>query len=393
MNKLFYLSILIISFLACKTETKTEIENLEQLKTEKINNLANRYLELNRFSGVILVTKEDSIIYSNNFGLADYENKIPFSNKTSFKIGKISELIIANIIREMAIKDKFQLSDNISKYIPEIKSDLTINDLINHKPNSAIESSDKSEESDLDYDSLGLLIEKISGKSFQENIEEYSKDLELENTYFDKTDSTLAVGYLYHNYQGNGLELQKSPVSNSEKTFSKNGIKSTANDLTKIINSNSANKLEIEGYLENDGFSYSVVNNPQNKISIIVLSNRKHPVAKEISNSIDSILKDKEYRIPLARKQFDIDKKLLKKYSGSYSLNANMTLEVIDENDSLFVMMGPNKIHLKPQSENQFYMEQMDASMRFLRDTNNIVNEVVLLDGFLDGNRIKRIEK
>jgi len=56
-------------------------------------------------------------------------------------------------------------------------------------------------------------------------------------------------------------------------------------------------------------------------------------------------------------------------------------------------MMGPNKIHLKPQSENQFYMEQMDASMRFLRDTNNIVNEVVLLDGFLDGNRIKRIEK
>ena len=163
--------------------------------------------------------------------------------------------------------------------------------------------------------------------------------------------------------------------------------------MTKIINSNSANILEIEGYLENDGFSYSVVNNPQNKISIIVLSNRRHPVAKEISNSIDSILKDKEYRIPLARKQFEIDKKLLKDYSGSYSLNANMNLEVLNENDSLFVMMGPNKIHLKPQSENQFYMEQMDASMRFLRDTNNKVIEVVLLDGFLDGNRIKRIEK
>ena len=147
------------------------------------------------------------------------------------------------------------------------------------------------------------------------------------------------------------------------------------------------------GYLENDGFSYSVVNNPKNKISIIVLSNRKHPITKEISNSIDSILEDKEYRIPLERKQFDIDKKLLKEYSGFYSLNANMNLDVINENDNLFVIMGPNKIHLIPQSENQFYMEQMDASMRFLRDTNNKVEEVVLLDGFLDGNKIKRTEK
>ena len=392
-NKLFYLLILTISLLSCKTETKPEIENLEQLKTEKINSLANRYLELNRFSGVILVTKGDSIIYSNNFGLADYENKIPFSSKTSFKIGEISELIIVNIIREMAIKDKFQLSDNISKYIPEIESDLTINDLLNHKLNSAIESSDKSEKNDLDYNSLGLLIEKISGKSFQENIEEYSKDLELENTYFDKTDSTLAVGYLYHNYQGNGLELQKSPVLNSEKTFSKNGLKSTAYDLTKIINSNSVTELDIDGYIENDGFSYSAVHNPQNKVSIIILSNRRHPVAKEISNSIDAILEDKEYRIPLARKQFDIDKNLLKEYSGFYSLNENVNLEILNENDSLFVMMGPNKIHLIPQSENQFYIKETDGSMRFLRDTNNITNEVELLNGFLDGNKIKRIEK
>ncbi|OBX17602.1 hypothetical protein A9996_19225 [Gelidibacter algens] len=137
--------------------------------------------------------------------------------------------------------------------------------------------------------------------------------------------------------------------------------------MAKIISSNSVSELDIDGYLENDGFSYSIVNNPQNKTSIIVLSNRKHPVAKEISNSIALILEDKEYRIPLARKQFDINKKLLKEYSGSYSMNENMNLEVLNENDSLFVMMGPNKIHLIPQSENQFYMEQMDASMRFFK--------------------------
>ena len=387
MNKLFYLSILIISFLACKTETKTGIESPEQLKVERIDSLANRYLELNRFSGSILVTKGDSILYNNNFGLADYENNKSFSNKTSFRIGQTSEIIISNIIREMAIKDKIQLSDNISKYIPETKSELTINDLLNHKSNSVITSSDKIEESDLNYDSLGLIIEKVSGKSFQENIEKYCNALELENTYFQKASSDLAIGYLYHNYQGNGLELQKSPVSNSENTFS-NGLKSTANDLAKIISLNSENKLEIEGYIEDDGFSYSVVNNPQNKTSIIVLSNRRHPVAKEISNSIGSILENKEYRLPLSRMPFDIDKTILKDFVGNYSLNENVNFEVLHSNDSLFVLMGPNKTYLVPQSTNQFYMQQMDASMRFLRDSSEVLNRVTLSNGFIESEQI-----
>ncbi len=172
-NKIFYLSILIFSFISCKTETKIKSEILEKSKIVKIDSLANRYLELNRFSGVILVTNGDTIIYNTSFGLADYENKVSFSYKTAFKIGEISELVTSNIVREMAKKDKFQLSDKISNYIPEIQSDLTINDLLNHKTdlptiqsiqeqnpelkystveyvNLATQSSDKSDKSDLD---------------------------------------------------------------------------------------------------------------------------------------------------------------------------------------------------------------------------------------------------
>ncbi|WP_338359721.1 hypothetical protein [Yeosuana marina] len=93
------------------------------------------------------------------------------------------------------------------------------------------------------------------------------------------------------------------------------------------------------------------------------------------------------------RKPFKIDKNLLKEYSGTYSLNQNINFDILNENDSLFVMLGPNKIHLIPQSNNQFYMEQGDASIRFIRDSTNLVNEVVLLNGFLDGDKASRIEK
>ena len=416
MNKTFYLLIILLSIFSCKTNTKLRSEYLQIAKSDKIDSLANRYLDLNRFSGVILVTKGDRTIYNNSFGLADYENDKPFLDNTSFKIGEISELITANIIRKMAKNNELQLSDKVSDHLPKIKGDFTINDLLNHNTNLssiqtiqeqnpkleyatikfanlAAQSSDLARKSDLNYNILGVLIEKISGKSFQDNIENYGYNLGLENTYFQKSDSTLAVGYLFHNYRGKGLELQKAPVSNLNITFSSRGLKSTSSDLAKILMENSADKVDIDGFLENDGFSYSILSDPKTNTAVIVLSNRRHPVAKEISNSVFAILENREFRLPLSRKPVDIDKNLLEDYSGFYSLNENLNLEVLNENDSLFVVMGTNKIHLVPQSSNQFYMEQMDASIRFLRDSASSVNEAILFDGFLDGNRIKRVEK
>lgn len=216
----------------------------------------------------------------------------------------------------------------------------------------------------------------------------------MENTYFQKEDSSVAIGYLFHNYRGKGLELQQSPSFNPEIAFSSKGIKSTANDLMKIATTGVIKELEITGYLENDGFSYSLINQPKDKITIIVLSNRRHPVAKEISNSIEAILKDKEYKMPLSRKPFSINSKLLENYSGKYTLNENVSFEVVNAEDSLFVLLGPNKVALIPQSNNQFYMEDNDASMRFNRDSTGIINSVYLLNGFVDSQeKAVRIEK
>ena len=214
-KKIFYLSIFISSFTFCKKVTKSD--NLEHDKILKIDSLANRYLELNRFSGTIVVSKEEEVIYNQSFGFADYESKRPFSDKTAFKVGEITKVITDNLISRLVEQDKFLLTDGLSKFVTEIKSDLTINDLL---------SSSISEKSNDDYNTLGKLIEKVSGKSYQENLNEYNRDLGLENTYFQKEDSSLAMGYLFHNYRGNELELQKSPSYNLEKAFSSKGLKS-----------------------------------------------------------------------------------------------------------------------------------------------------------------------
>lgn len=412
-NRLISLSLFLLILSSCNTKAELAQSTPDQNKKIEIDRLGNRYLELNRFSGVILIAKSDSIIYKENFGLADYEYQKEFSDKTAFKIGEASELITRAIVEEFARKGNLKLNDKISYYIPEIQATYTIEDLINHKtrlphigaikeqhpdlPYSTIEyarlglnSPTNSEKSELEYNLLGLLIERISGLSYGQNVQNYSSALGLENTYFQKADSLLAVGHLYHNFRGNGLELQASPVADSDITYSSAGLKSTADDLLKIIRSKPAEEVQIHGFTENDGFSYSVQSDPQTATTVIVLSNFRHPVAGEISNSIRAILAGKEYRLPLLREPFAIDPELLNEYSGSYSLNAQMNIEVLAENDSLFVRMGPNKVHLIPQSQNQFYMAERDASLRFLRDSTRVVNAVELLDGFLDGNKISR---
>jgi|GEM_PF-1374384 len=370
-KKIFYLSIFILSFTFCKKETKSV--NLENDKNFEIDSLANRYLELNRFSGTIVVAKAGEVIYNQSFGFADYESKRPFSKETTFKVGQITKIVTDDLIRKLVAQDKLLLTDNLSKFDIGVKSELSINDLL---------ATNKSEENDIEYGVLVQLIEKVSGKTYQENLNTYCKDLGLKNSYLQKEDSSLAVGYLYHNYRGNGLELQQSPSVNLDEVFSI-GLKSTATDLVKIIQSNPID-LELEGYLENDGFSYSLSNQMDNDLSIIVLSNRRHPVAGEISNSIEAILKGKTYSTPLARKPFPIDSNLLNDYTGKYALNENVTFEVISAQDSLYVLLGPNKVALIPQSENQFYMLDNDAAMRFEKDSSNVVNSVRLLNGFID---------
>lgn len=406
------LSLLAISTLSCKTETVVE-EDITNSEMAMLDSLGTRYLELNRFSGAIVIGKEDSIIYRNYFGLANYDSEKPFSQLTTFKIGKLSELLTAHIVRKMVEEGKLQMTDSISKYLPEVEGDFSITDLLHHQtglPNlslmkeqypereySAVEFANMATDfpktsnySELDYNLLGLLIEKISGMSYQGNVEKYASELGLENTYFDKEDTTTAVGYLYLNHRGNGLELKESPQYNSEVAFSSTGLKATVDDVFKLISLNPDRAIETHGYLENDGFSYSVENNPHEKTATIVLSNRRHPVAKEIANIANSILQGQSHSLPLLRKSVKIDRKLLTDYAGSYALSPDMNLKVVSENDSLFVMMGPNKVHLIPQSPNQFFMAERDASLRFLRDSTNAVSEVELLDGFLEGNIIKR---
>ncbi|MEO1712928.1 MAG: hypothetical protein AAFU60_06295, partial [Bacteroidota bacterium] len=219
----------------------------------------------------------------------------------------------------------------------------------------------------------------------QEEFEQTLQEQGLQNTHLGPTEAPQATGYLFHNYRGEGLELQATPSLDSNQTATRLEIGSTPADLAQVARTKANESFHIHGYLENGGFGYSLVKE-QDQI-IIILSNRRHPVSEEMSRSISAILNGKAYQIPLPRKPQPVSSVDLNPLVGNYQLNEQIRFAVLARQDSLFVQMGPNTIYLYPQSKNQFYLPDQDAEMRFLRDSNGAVNEVQLLNGFMESEQ------
>ncbi len=413
-KRLTSLALLLFAITACRTEKKVTTEPYKSAETNKIDVLANRYLELGRFSGTILVAKHGSIIFNHSYGMADYESQKPFSDSTSFKIGRITELFTTQIIKEMDKKGMIDTKSRVQKYLPEIKLIYSIEDLVNHQsglPNikalekdipepeystigyanmASPDTSKSIQYSNLGYNLLGMVIEKVNNASYQQVIEQYFPN--YDNTYFEKKAKEQARGYQFYNAYGNGPVLVQSLSYDLEKAFSNSGIKSTAKDILKLIRLHPEKALDIHGFIKGDGFSYSL-SNEKSGLTIIVLSNRRHPVANEMSHSIKAIYEGAPYETPLLRKTVSIDTALLEEYAGHYEINSNFMVEIFTEKGSLFIKMESNNVSLLPQSENQFYMQENDAAIRFIRDSTNTISGAVLYNGFLKGKEIKKVEK
>lgn len=337
MRKITFLGLGIsaLCLFSCKESTKplagssTVVSSLE-MNPQKVDELGKRYNELGRFSGSIMVAEDGAVVYHEFFGKADNETGQPFSQNTVFSLGPFSELIHDNAWEQIEIqgqKDVFEA------------------------------------------DSKKAVLKLI-------------KELDLQNTFLQQeAPQHAATGYV-HSIGAKGPEAKPAPQDSLVQLWT-NSI-----DLQKLIRNIANESLIQDGYSETSGFSYAIRKN--GNLSVIVLSNRRHPVAGEMAESIEQLWQREAYQLPLPRKETTISPALLKEYAGSYSLGPNAELKVVAEHDSLFVLMGPQKVHLRPQSENQFFMNNSEAAIRFHKDSTGTVSSAELLDGFLVGNRIKK---
>ena len=277
-------SILVVSCQNTKSKENKEYSDL----IKKIDSISVD----NGFNGVILVTKDTTTIYSKAFGYSNLENKTPTNMENQFVIGSISKQITAVLVLSEYEKGNLKLDDKISQYLHDIKqpwaNEIDIHQLLTHTHgiNSidaplAFEPGSKFEYSQLGYELLAQILEKVNRKSFNELSTELFEEYELTNTFHpaNKIYKNLVKGY--------------EETENGKLEYVTNSLYNYAAAGSFISNAQDLNKWNVLLY------SGKLVNEKTLELMETRYATRLHPIFDKIEYGYGLLFKDGENDIQI----------------------------------------------------------------------------------------------
>jgi CubicO group peptidase (beta-lactamase class C family) len=220
----------------------------------------------NETGATALVARKGQVIYKKAFGMANLENNIPMQVDHVFRIGSITKQFTAVAILQLMEQGKLSLQDEITKFIPDYPTHghkITIEHLLTHtsgiqsytsmidfekqvtldlKPTELIDyfknepmefaPGTKWSYNNSGYFLLGYIIEKVSGKTYPQYIEEnFFKPLGMTNSLFG-SDSKI-VKNRAGAYEKDSTGFVNAPYLNMNLPYSAGSIQSTVEDLFK----------------------------------------------------------------------------------------------------------------------------------------------------------------
>jgi CubicO group peptidase (beta-lactamase class C family) len=263
-----------------------------------IENYLSGLLKSDEFSGVVLVAKNGSPIFTRAYGLASKEFDVPNRADTKFNLGSLNKLFTTIAIGQLADAGKLSFGDPIAKYLPDfpnrqaaekitIKHLLTmssgIRDFFGEKYEAmskdklrslkdflplfaseslAFEPGTKRQYSNGGFIVLGLIVEKASGENYFDYVRErIFKVAGMDNTDHYDADavvSNLAMGYSHNLGPGSGLAAgsgarRNNIFSRPVRGSSAGGGYSTVEDMLKFANALDSKKLPIPASLTSNG--------------------------------------------------------------------------------------------------------------------------------------------
>jgi len=417
----------------------------------KIDSLIEKAVQLNRFNGSALVSKNGKIIYEKSFGYQDVEKNILNTSNTIYQIGSTTKEFTAAVILKLAEQHKLSIDDKLSQYFPDFNrgDEITIKHLLTHtsgiyeilRDHTAFNESTKPRSKErmlsffinkpLDFDPgtqysycnsgyilLGLIIEKVTGKPYEQVVKDFIlKPLKMKHSGFDFAglqSPDKAIGYTKYT-----KTIKEASIPwDSTATFSAGSIYSTVGDLYRwhkgILSYTVYNKSSLEEattpYMKGYGlgcwidtiYNKKVVSHGGNilgftsyfgriqeeDVCIILLNNIFNHQIETIGLSILAILYNQPYSY------FDEIKLLpeeLEKYVGEYEVNADYKVKITRAGDQLFIQRNnlPG-IEIFTYKENTFFQKDDDIRISF-QNENGIINRITIIEGLSvkKGDKIK----
>lgn len=430
--KTLILSLLQISIVQAQQTEKPVLADPKTLQTN-IEKFVAPYLQMQDFSGAILISQNGKILFEKGFGLANSENHVPNTPTTRFRIGSLNKQLTAATILLLEEQGKLNTEDTVSKFFPDFPngSQIKIQHLLTHKSGlpkyvpyqagknlltsakllkiiGSLQPEAKPGErynySNAGFVLLGLIVEKVAGKNYPQFLtENVFEPLGMKNSGVG-FNQELAKGYV----TGIGTEIVPAPtldVFNYE-------VFSTVEDLNKwqiglhegkLLAPASLAKMTTD-YGDRYGYGLSVVKSPyryfghdgvtsgyngfvtyfpDEKLSIVYLGNIESGVLGELQSKIPSIAFGKDVATPKV-KEFgkNVEAKNFQNYVGRYEVFPGFYLDVKFENKTLS-LRGPMGafIALTPLSDNEFFYRHLYAKVTFVKDENQKIIRLDWTDG------------
>jgi CubicO group peptidase (beta-lactamase class C family) len=341
-----------------------------QTKVDKLDKLIGAYAEYGKFNGSVLVAEKGKVIYKKGLGLADMEWNIPNQPDTKHRLGSITKQFTSMLIMQLVEQGKLKLDVPISAYLPDYPKKngdvITLHHLLTHSsgiPNMTsfpgfdkdisrnsytpiqlvklfadstlqFKPGEKYSYSNSGYILLGYIIEKVTGKTYEQVLQEnIFTPLQMNNTGYDHHETLLknrAGGY-----EKKGWHYVNADFIDMSVPYAAGSLYSTVEDLylwdqalygnqllrkenmdllfTKHDPSgygygwgigemrlgNTAERIKTIGHSGGiNGFNTKLTRIPSDKSFIVLLNNTGGAPLNEMTNAIGAILYDKSYDLP-----------------------------------------------------------------------------------------------
>jgi CubicO group peptidase (beta-lactamase class C family) len=436
-----FITIFVAGFSVLKAQQPND--SLAQKLDEYLVSANNLY----KFNGSALIAEKGKIIFQKSFGFKNVATHSLNDSSSIFQIGSVTKQFTATVILKLQEEGKLSVQDKLSKYFPEFKyaDEIRLENLLMHTSgiynytndiddnDSAIVCNPVNKQLLLDmifkrpldfkpgtkfaYDNsgyylLGLIIEKVTGKSYEQNIRDIIfTPLQMTHSLFDfrnSKDTNIAIGYKKLNEKEQSIAQRWD----STVTYAAGGIFSTTGDMYrwakavagKEILSAASWKTAFMPHMEHYGYGWFIDSlygekfvshsgglpgfmsdftyYPDKDVTIILLNNEGYygEGLTGINAGISAILFHKPYELMRTHYEIKLADAVLKKYVGEYAFDKKHHAFVTLENNSLQIEApagGLPKSPLFAQDETTFYLKVIDARIEFIKDAEGNVTELI----------------
>jgi len=424
-----------------QVDFQASAKNEKRLETQ-VNAYVKPYLDVGGFNGSVLIAKKGKVLLSKGYGMANYELGVPNSPQSKFHIASVSKTFTAAAVMLLEERGLLKVGDSLTKFIPDYPNGdkITVHHLLtntsgianindfpeydawskfSHTPEDLIEKFKNKPldfkpgergytESNSNYNLLAFIIEKLSGKSYGEFLEEnIFAPLNMKDSGHDNRPEAVlknrASGYV----PAGVSEIKNAPFLDWSIKTGNGSIYSTVEDLykwdrslytEKILKKATIEKMFREGYGWFDskrfnrrairmngrspGFQSEIQRYVDDDICVIVLGNNYAPTASLIAGGLAAITLGEKYEIPKLAKPVKLDPKIFDAYVGRYQFGADFFVPggiytIEKRNDKLFITTIGRSRHMTPQSETEFFDRAFWAMIIFVKNDKGEVTNLI----------------